>query len=284
MLQADVFWVYGIGAMAATAAGKQLAELGKAKGDFAKATPFGSQYFALLLLYLSLIFVPEALWLTWNFPHWETMHLAGSLEDIPAWGIVLSAVGDIAVAVLGYWVAYRLLSRGRFYAAHLQWVLGYFLFFFVLMCGWDGKGWQRFMYDPTVRGGVLWTPGTYMSPVDFATSRVALTLYAMALPTILPLVIWGYLWLREGFSLHGLSQEKASAKAAAGVGSYLAGVGIALVSAGVVTALIHLFSPHLWLPLSYALGFLVFLLPSYLLALKKGRPLHRVFQKYFLTD
>lgn len=284
MLQVDVFWVYGIGAMAATAAGRQLAELGKAKASFKEATPFGSKYFALLLLYLSLIFVPEALWLTWNFPHWETMHLVGSLEEIPAWGIVLSAVGDIAVAVLGYWVAYKLLSRGKLYAAHLQWVLGYFLFFFVLTCGWDGRGWERFMYDPTVRGGVPWTPGTHMGPLDFATSRVALTLYAMALPTILPLVVWGYRWLKEGFLLQKLPPEKASARAAAGVGFYFAGVGMALLSAAVVTLLIHFLSSPLGLPLAYALGFLIFLPPVYLLGLKKGRPLHLAFKKYFLTD
>lgn len=284
MLQADVFWVYGIGAMAATAAGKQLVELGRGRAGLRGVTPFGNEYFALLLLYLSLIFVPEALWLTWNFPHWETMHVVGSLEEIPAWGIVLAAAGDIAVAVLGYWIAYRLLSRGKFYAAHLQWVLGYFLFFFILTCGWDGRGWERFMYDPTVRGGAPWTPGTYMGPLDFATSRVALTLYAMALPTILPLVIWGYRWLREGFLLQNLPPEKASKRAMAGVGFYFAGVGLALLSAVVVTLLIHFLSPSLGLPLAYVLGFLIFLPPVYWLGWRKGRPLHRAFQKYFLTD
>lgn len=282
MLQVDVFWVYGIGAMAATAAGKQLLELGKAGADFRKATPFGSKYFALLLLYLSLIFVPEALWLTWNFPHWETMHLVGSLKEIPAWGIVLFAVGNIAVAVLGYWVAYRLLLKGRSYAAHLQWVLGYFLLFFVLMCGWDGKGWQRFLYDPA-KGGAPWSPGTYLSPLSFATSRVALTLYAMAVPTLLPLVLWGHRWLKEGYLLEKLPPEKASSRATAGVGFYFAGVGLALLSAAFVTALIHLFSTSLSLPLSYVLGLLVFSLLS-LPLLKKGGPIHRAFKRYFRTD
>jgi hypothetical protein len=284
VLQVDVFWVYGIGAMAATAAGRQLAELGKGKAGFGRATPFGSEYFAFLLLYLSLIFVPEALWLTWNFPHWETMQLVGGLEEIPAWGIVLAAAGDIAVAVLGYWVAYKLLSRGRFYAAHLQWMLGYFLFFFMLIHGWDGSGWQRFLYDPTVKGGALWTPGTHMDPLDFATSRVALTLYAMALPTLLPLVLWGHRWLREGYQLEKLPPEKAHRLATAGVGFYFAGVGVALLSAGLVTALIQGFSTLLWPPLSILLGLLVFFLLAYPLILRKGRPLHLAFRKYLRTD
>lgn len=284
MLQVDVFWVYGIGAMAATAAGRQLARMGKEKARFGRNPPFGNEYFALLLLYLSLIFVPEALWLTWNFPHWETMQLVGSLEEIPAWGIVLAAVGDIAVAVLGYWVAWRLMSRGRFYAAHLQWMLGYFLFFFMLIHGWDGSGWQRFLYDPTVEGGVLWTSGTYMNPLDFATSRVALTLYAMALPTLLPLVLWGYRWLREGYQLEKLPPEKAKRLATAGVGFYLAGVGLTFLSAALVTALIQGLSTLLWLPLSVLLGFLVFLLLLYPLALRKEAPLRSAFRKYLRTD
>jgi hypothetical protein len=66
---------------------------------------------------------------------------------------------------------------------------------------------------------------------------------------------------------------------AAGVGFYFAGVGVALLSAGIVTALLQGFSTPLWLPLSILLGFLVFFLLAYPLILRKGRPLHLAFRK-----
>lgn len=97
-------------------------------------------------------------------------------------------------------------------------------------------------------------------------------------------MIWGYRWLKEGFLLQKLPPEKASIKATAGLGFYFGGVGLALLSAVVVTLLIHFLSSPLGLSLAYALGFLIFLPPVYLLGLKKGRPIHLAFKKYFLTD
>jgi hypothetical protein len=71
---------------------------------------------------------------------------------------------------------------------------------------------------------------------------------------------------------------------AAGVGFYFAGVGVALLSAGIVTALLQGFSTLPWPPLGVLLGFLVFFLLAYPLILRKGRPLHLAFRKYLRTD
>jgi hypothetical protein len=59
---------------------------------------------------------------------------------------------------------------------------------------------------------------------------------------------------------------------------------VALLSAGLVTALLQGFSTPLWLPLSILLGLLVFFLLAYPLILRKGRPLHLAFRKYLRTD
>ncbi|MEM1763984.1 MAG: hypothetical protein QW526_09425 [Candidatus Jordarchaeales archaeon] len=258
VLQVDLLWVYAIGAMFATAAAKQLRRLEAEKGEVREVlmwpTPFGNIYFALLLAYLSVIFVPEAVWLTWNFPQWETMHVWSCLEEIPTHAAALFIMGDIVLAVLGYWVAYRLIAKGREFWAHLQWVVGYFAFFLVLLHGWDGLAWQRFTWDSTVlfplklptstvmlllsMSGTLealrptlvswwlhslWTPGKTMG-ASFALSNVAVTLYAMAFPTIIPLLIGGYIALKDGHVKTGVSEGEASTLAVKGVLTYLLGV------------------------------------------------------------
>lgn len=224
MLQVDILWVYGIGAMFATAAANQLK---KSKSMF--ETP----YFSALMIYLSLIFVPEAIWLTWSFPHWESMHVYSNLVEIPTYVIVTFIILDFLIAIIGFWIAYRLIMAGREYMAHVQWFIGYLAFFFVLTCGWDCLAWQRFSWDPTVTGS-LWEPGKTML-LDFAKSNVAMTLYAMAIPTILPLLVGGYIWLRNGNKLAGMDKKQSSAQALKGMTAYIIGVAIALITAGIST-------------------------------------------------
>jgi len=222
MLQVDVFWVYGIGAMFATAAAKQL------KGS---KSMLETKYFSTLLVYMCLIFVPEAIWLTWSFPHWESMHVYSSLTDIPTPVVVTFIILDFLIAMIGFGIAYRLIIAGKEYLAHVQWFVGYLAFFFVLTNGWDCLAWQRFSWDPTVTGS-LWAPGKTML-LDFATSNVAITLYAMAIPTLIPLFVGGYIWLRNGFKSAGLSN--ATSQALKGIIAYLIGVAITLIVAGVAT-------------------------------------------------
>ncbi|MFN3383836.1 MAG: hypothetical protein ACK401_02950 [Archaeoglobaceae archaeon] len=224
MLQVDVFWVYGIGAMFATASAKQLKNI---------KSMLETKYFGLLLVYLSLIFVPEAIWLTWSFPHWESMHVYSSLAEIPTTVVVTFIILDFLIAMIGFWVAYKLIVAGREYLAHVQWFIGYLAFFFVLTNGWDCLAWQRFSWDPTTTGE-LWAPGKTML-LDFATSNVAMTLYAMAFPTIIPLLVGGYIWLKEGNKIAGLNDKQASTKALKGIIVYLLGVALSLIVAGIAT-------------------------------------------------
>ncbi|MEM0202812.1 MAG: hypothetical protein QXO16_01060 [Archaeoglobaceae archaeon] len=224
MLQVDVFWVYGIGAMFATAVAKQLKN---------SKSMLETKYFSALLIYLSLIFVPEAIWLTWSFPHWETMHVYSSLAEIPTPVVVSFITLDFLIAMIGFWVAYRLIIAGREYLAHVQWFIGYLAFFFVLTNGWDCLAWQRFSWDPTITSEP-WAPGKTML-LDFAKSNVAMTLYAMAVPTVAPLLLGGYIWLRNDNKLAGLSDEQASNKALKGVIAYLVGVAISLIVAGIAS-------------------------------------------------
>jgi hypothetical protein len=269
MLQVDLLWVYAIGAMFATAAGKQLKKLD---------SPFGNIYFASLLFYLSAIFVPEAIWLLWSFPHWETMHVWSSLDEIPTAYVTLFMAGDILLAVLGYWVAAKLILSEREYAAHLQWFAGYFAFFFVLIYGWDGTGWQRFTWDPTVTGS-LWEPGKTMG-ISFATSNVALTLYAMAIPTVLPMLVGSYRWLREGNLVVGIDDRRASSLALRGTGVYVVGVLVSLILAGLASAA-AIYTSNLIGSIGSILGIAVVLLLAYLVAFREGGVVHNIILRTF---
>ncbi|WP_202320338.1 hypothetical protein [Archaeoglobus neptunius] len=275
MLQVDLLWVYAIGSMFSTSAGKQIKRM-KGDGELS-ATPIGSIYFALLLLYLSAIFVPEAVWLLWNFPPWETMHVWKFLDEIPAALVTMFLAGDFMLAVLGYYVSSRLITASRDYVAHLQWLGGYFAFFFILLYGWDGTGWQRFTWDPTVTGS-LWEPGKTMF-LQFARSNVALTLYAMALPTILPLAISAYWMLKEGHTIDDMRDE-ASSLALKGVAVYFAGVGVSLILA-IIAAAVSVYSTHLAGTFGFVFGIAITGVIAYLLAFREGRFFHRIVLRSF---
>ncbi|TDA27099.1 MAG: hypothetical protein DSN99_05065 [Archaeoglobi archaeon] len=257
MLQVDVFWVYGIGAMFATAAAAQL------KGT---KSMLDSRYFSALLIYLSIIFVPEAIWLTWSFPHWESMHVYSSLTDIPTPVVVTFILLDFLIAMIGFWVAYKCITAGRDYLAHVQWFVGYLAFFFILTNGWDCLAWQRFSWDPTVTGS-LWEPGKTML-LGFASSNVAMTLYAMAIPTLLPLIAGGYLWLRNGFRSAGIAN--ASSQALKGIIAYLIGVAITLIIAGIST-LVGSYLANMCLPTAVITAIVLALL-----VLVRGSLFHRL--------
>ncbi|MBS7287536.1 MAG: hypothetical protein KIH01_01995 [Candidatus Freyarchaeota archaeon] len=337
MLQVDLLWVYAIGAMFATAAAKQLkrleAEKERIKDVLMWPSPFGNVYFALLLLYLSVIFIPEAVWLTWNFPQWETMHVWSSLEEIPTHLVTLFMAGDVVLAVLGYWVAYKLIARGKEYLAHLQWIAGYFAFFLVLLHGWDGLAWQRFTWDSTVVFPLkmpastvmlllvmseaaatfyptlvswwlysLWVPGKTMA-ASFAASNIAVTLYAMAAPTIVPLLIGGYITLRDGHVKTGMSEAEAASLSLKGLLTYLLGVLVAFVLAGVTTTVSNLVTGITWyfwpvkageivaltsttatsipLPVGFAVGIIVTAAITYFTTIREGSVVRKTFAKNF---
>ncbi|ETR71083.1 MAG: hypothetical protein OMM_02753 [Candidatus Magnetoglobus multicellularis str. Araruama] len=188
MVQVDVFWSYALGASFASAASRQLKN---------ENNPFQNDYFTYTILYLSCIFAPSGIYLLWQFPHWETMQAASCHGDLPAWLVTVFSITNITQGILGFWVSYQFIQSGRYYLAHLQWFLGYFCMFFVLVHGWDGLGWQRFLYDPTVLNNQLWEPGQHMG-LTFLWSNVAFTLYGMGIFVIPFMIIPMSKWIIEG--------------------------------------------------------------------------------------
>lgn len=191
MVQVDIFWSYGIGAGFAASAARQI-QAQSARGGFKLLE---NATFARTLIFLGALFAPSGLYLLWQFPGWETMYVAGSRDDLPAWLVVLFAITNVTQGILGFWITSRLIQQNRLYAAHLQWVFAYLLMFFILVHGWDGTGYRRFFTRTVAEwqagGDELWTT----MAARWAVSPVALTLYAMGL-IMLPLMFY---WLLKGF-------------------------------------------------------------------------------------
>jgi hypothetical protein len=232
MVEVDIFWSYAIGGGCAAAAGTPLAT--------ARA-PIDTPYFTRTLLLLALVWAPTGLLLLLRHPSWETMQVADSFADIPPWLTLAFGLTNITQGILGFLVGAWLLARGRGYAAHLNWMLGYFAMFFVLLYGWDGRGYDRFLYDRDMFGGVAWTPGAGLQPgagVHFLTSTVARTLYLDGVYLLPPLLYLVGAWQRDEAAR--LAGPLAHRSVAGWAGLHLTMVfGVAFVAAGLTALTVH---------------------------------------------
>jgi hypothetical protein len=257
MVEVDVFWAYGIGAGFAAAATHQIALTKDRLTAIGWQRYVSSPYFTVAVLYCALMFAPSGAYLLWAFPDWETMQVAHSHASLPAWLVTLFAFTNVSQGILGYWVTAKLIRSGRRYAAFLQVALGYFGMFFILVHGWDGRGYQRFFSanraefeswpkQPTF-GDAAARAGHWL------TSPVALTLAGMSVIVIALLWIMSA-WLKEGYRLAGLGNT-------AGAGTIVVSIlGVVFIgslgSAIFASILIHLLGWWIGVPAAAALVWL----------------------------
>ncbi len=277
MVQVDVFWSYGLGASFAAAAARQLKN---------SDSPFVSKYFVYTLLFLSLIFAPSGIYLLWQFPHWETMQVASTWSDLPAWLVTGFAVTNVLLGILGYWVSLLFIRQGKFYTAHIQYFLGYFFMFFILLYGWDGTGWQRFLYDPTVHGGVLWQPGLH-DGAGFLTSNVCFTLLAMGVVLVPALGIPMIAWIRDGgYNDRQVADEEVPGFVTLAVMILVSIFVVALGSAGIAAILAYyignilLENTYLGIPIALV----VFGVAGRFVLFRRPMPAYHVFRKLFIAE
>ncbi|MFJ6699530.1 hypothetical protein ACIQM4_26140 [Streptomyces sp. NPDC091272] len=162
MVQADGFFAYATGAALAlcvrrSAYPRHTVHAGRdaegarppvhARRD-AEGARGGAHHFAVALAYFALLFVPCELWLLWRFPGWETMYAGITMTG---WPTALFAASLLVLGMLGFTVTRRLVRRGRTRLALVQGAASCSLFVFVMVHGWDGSGYQRFLEtDPRV--------------------------------------------------------------------------------------------------------------------------------------
>lgn len=266
MVQVDIFWSFGIGAGFAVAAAQQIEQTPKEE----EPKPFWRQdSFVHALLFVSVLFAPSGAYLLAAFPSWETMHVAAD-GYVPAWLVALFGMTNITQGILGYWVAHTLIRKGKKFGAGVAALCGYFGMFFILVHGWDGRGYQRFF---SARPEALnnWSAAD-VGP--WFTSDVALTLAAMGTVLIPALLIPYERAIRRGRALRVASGGSASTGGPAAW--FLVSIfGVALGSAIISSLIIH--------ALGWALGSVVAIaVVAFIMGARQG-PYHFIHQRLFPT-
>ncbi|MFF3686444.1 hypothetical protein [Streptomyces sp. NPDC002187] len=273
MVQVDVFWSYGIGAGFATAAARQLGAA--ARGDRSR---WSDPYLMATVLYCAVLFAPSGAWLLWGFPDWETMQAAREHDSLPAWLVALFAATNVSQGVLGYWVASRLIAGGRVYAAFLQAGIGYAGMFFILVHGWDGRGYQRF-FSADRETFATWPerPGlgdAFSRAGEWLGSPVALTLYGMGVVLVPVMLALMAHWIRSGEREAGSSTVTGTLRV---LGAVLGSVFVVALGTAVVSSvLVHL--------LGWWLGVAAAALATWLLVVRRGGAADRFFALLALPD
>jgi hypothetical protein len=164
----------------------------------ANSDAFNNEYFLKNLLFLSLLFVPSGAVLLWSNPSWETMQV-GRYETIPQWLVGIFSTTNVTQGLLGFYLTYRALIKGKYYQASMHTLLSYLGFFFILVNGWDNKGYQRFFS----KDRESFDDWSWKNVIPWATSDVAMILLAYG-STFLPLM---YYWIID-WLLAGQDMEK----------------------------------------------------------------------------
>ncbi len=166
----------------------------------ANSDAFNNEFFLKNLLFLSLLFVPSGAVLLWSNPSWETMQV-GKYETIPQWLVGIFSTTNVTQGLLGFFLTYRALMKGKYYQASMHTLLSYLGFFFILVNGWDNKGYQRF-FSKNRESFDDWRWGNVV-PWAFSDAAMILLAYGAA---FLPLM---YYWLLD-WILKGQDAEKGS--------------------------------------------------------------------------
>ena len=163
---------------------------------------FNNKYFLKNLLFLSLLFVPSGAVLLWSNPSWETMQV-GKYETIPQWLVGIFSTTNVTQGLMGFYLTYKALMKGKYYQASLHTYLSYLGFFFILVNGWDNKGYQRFFS----RNRESFDDWSWSNVVPWAFCDAAMILYTYG-GVFLPLMYYWLLdWMLKGKDMEAGIEE-----------------------------------------------------------------------------
>lgn len=277
MVQVDFVWAYAFGSGFAACAARQLEKENK---------PFNNKWYIFTLLFLSILFAPSGIYLLWQFVQWETMQVAHTFSDLPAWLVCGFAITNITQGIFGFWISYKFVKKKNYYAAHANWMWAWILFWFILMCGWDCTGYQRFLYDASVHGGVLWEPGKHMGISFFWKSNVWWTLVVMAI-FFAPMLIHAVIKFipegaRQDSSLSPDQRPKRILLLIFSFGTqWLVCLGLAIVATLIVMGLRDFMGSIL---LGYLIGVPLFIILAQFLLFRRGMPMHMIARQLYIKE
>ena len=185
MLQPDLFFSYGLSSGLAIAAGRKLRR---------EKSPWVNKYFIVTVLWLSICFIPQILYLLWRFPAWESMFVAKDYSDIPAWVVAIYPIAILILGALGFYVTYYFLVKEKSFAAIAQVIGSVTAALCLVTIGWDGAGYKRLLYAGT---GTDWANGLIYPFTDFFTSPVSSTLMWLEALVLIPYGFIFIKWARE---------------------------------------------------------------------------------------
>ena len=189
MVQVDLAMSYGFGSGMALAAHRQLRQ---------SRSRVMNRYGMSALLWFALLFVPHAMYLLWQQPAWHTMFVVQEWSQIPPWVAGLYPMGIAALGVADFAVTAHFIQQQRYGLAWLQFALSLVATFTICTYGWDGTGYQRFLYAGT---GGEWAEGVSYPISAFFSGEVAATI-AWILPAwLVPYLIVMTHWLRQDVGL-----------------------------------------------------------------------------------
>lgn len=300
MVQVDVFWAYAFGGSLGVASGIQLAK---------EAKPLYTEYFVKSLLFLALVWAPTGLLLLIKHPSWETMQVANNFQDIPPWIVLAFGFTNVTQGILGFIVSQRLMAKGKYYLASINALSGYFGMFFILLYGWDGLGYDRFLYDrDTLVGSPAWTPGAsgtsfnitefITSVTNFLQSGVFVTLMIDAVILFPPFVI-SLIFIKQAYKGLGIKNEPSNISliiyyAAVILIGTLASAAISALTVNFVGSILgvgnHIARAKGEIPsntlqhvLSYFIGLPLSLIGMYYLLWKKGMPFYYLLKPFLFN-
>lgn len=169
----------------------------------ANGDAFNNEYFLKNLLFLSLLFVPSGSVLLWSNPSWETMQV-GKYETIPQWLVGIFTTTNVTQGILGFYLTHKALMKGKYYQAAMHTFLSYLGFFFILVNGWDNKGYQRF-FSKNRESFDAWS---WKNVVPWAFSDVVAILLAYGAMFLPLMYYWIVDWVLKGEDMEQGVEER----------------------------------------------------------------------------
>ncbi|ELU14432.1 hypothetical protein CAPTEDRAFT_211940 [Capitella teleta] len=249
MIQVDVFWAFGMGAVFAAAAHKQMTTT---------ASIFINRYFVFTVCYLSLIFAPSGIYLLWQHTAWETMFFL----DKQMHGLLplVFAHTNVGLGVLGFYLTACLIRSDRLRFVPWMWTVPYTAMFSILTFGYN-----RFLYPGTEAD---WKSGVqYSIPWDFFHCEVFRVLIIMSVFVLPPLFYAAIKWPSDA----GITKYEKSSMVCGALTAYL---WCTLSVLGVFVALLYLGQlPDTWgldRPAAFLIGQVLFGCPLFVPLLMIG--------------